>query len=35
VSLRVVLLDTRARDALEARYGAGAVNATAPLEPVA
>jgi hypothetical protein len=35
VSLSVVVLDTRARDALEARYGADAVHATAALEPVA
>jgi hypothetical protein len=35
VGLRVVVLEQRARAALEARYGAGAVQATAALVPVA
>jgi hypothetical protein len=35
VSLMVVVLEERARQALEARYGAGAVQATAVLTPVA
>jgi hypothetical protein len=34
VSLMVVVLEERAREALEARYGAGAVQATARLTPV-
>jgi hypothetical protein len=35
VDLQVVVLEERARAALEARYGAGAVQATAALTPVA
>jgi hypothetical protein len=35
VTLEVVVLEARAREALEARYGAGAVQATAVLSPVA
>jgi hypothetical protein len=35
VTLEVVVLEARAREALEARYGAGAVQATAVLTPVA
>jgi hypothetical protein len=35
VGLQVVVLEERARAALEARYGAGAVRATAALTPVA
>jgi hypothetical protein len=35
VDLRVVVLEERARAALDARYGAGAVRATAALTPVA
>ncbi|HZD67418.1 MAG TPA: hypothetical protein VFA45_00410 [Actinomycetes bacterium] len=34
VGLRAVVLDTRAREAIDARYGAGAVKATAALTPV-
>ena len=35
VDLQVIVLEERARAALEARYGAGAVQATATLTPVA
>jgi hypothetical protein len=35
VTLEVVVLEERAREAQEARYGAGAVQATAVLTPVA
>jgi hypothetical protein len=35
VTLEVVVLEQRAREALQARYGAGAVQATAVLTPVA
>jgi hypothetical protein len=35
VTLTVVVLEERAREALEARYGAGAVQATAVLTPIA
>jgi hypothetical protein len=35
VSLEVLVLDPPARQALEARYGAGAVDVTAMLIPVA
>jgi len=35
VDLQVVVLEERARAALDARYGAGAVQATAALTPVA
>jgi hypothetical protein len=35
VDLQVVVLEERARAALDARYGAGAVQATAVLTPVA
>jgi hypothetical protein len=34
VTLRVEVLEDRAREAIDARYGAGAVEATAALEPV-
>jgi hypothetical protein len=35
VTLEVVVLEEQAREALEARYGAGAVQPTALLTPVA
>jgi hypothetical protein len=35
VDLQVVVLDTRAHDVIDARYGVGAVQATAALTPVA
>jgi hypothetical protein len=34
VALRVVVLKERAREAIDARYGAGAVQATAALTPI-
>jgi hypothetical protein len=35
VSLTVVVLEERAREAIDARYGTGAVLATAVLTPIA
>jgi hypothetical protein len=35
VSLEILVLEQRARQALDARYGVGAVQATARLTPVA